>query len=79
MPYQIALAGHVLQVVDVLNHLHVAAQVTVVVKAHGELDRGDNAGVGTCPNELSGMRVTSTIKVMPPPGQTNTGAPPLDT
>ena len=28
------------------------------------------AGVGTEPKLLSGMRVTSAMKVMPPPGQT---------
>jgi hypothetical protein len=37
------------------------------------------AGVGTKPKARSGIRVTSTMKVMPPPGQTNTGAPPLET
>ena len=34
------------------------------------------AGVGTVPKLLAGMRITSTIKVMPPPGQTYAGAPP---
>ena len=28
------------------------------------------AGVGTHPKELSGMRVTSTMMVIPPPGHT---------
>ena len=34
------------------------------------------AGVGTYPNELSGMSKTSTIKVIPPPGQIYGFAPP---
>ena len=34
------------------------------------------AGVGTEPKAPSGTCVTSTMKVMPPPGQIQTGAPP---
>src|SRR6478752_7777333 len=34
------------------------------------------AGVGTQPKAFSGMRATSTMTVIPPPGQTYTGAPP---
>jgi len=34
------------------------------------------AGVGTVPKLRSGMRITSTITVMPPPGHTYAGAPP---
>ena len=34
------------------------------------------AGVGTEPKLAAGIRATSTITVMPPPGHTYTGAPP---
>jgi hypothetical protein len=34
------------------------------------------AGVGTEPKLFAGILATSTITVMPPPGHTNTGAPP---
>src|SRR5579859_5019079 len=35
-----------------------------------------SAGVGTYPNAFCGMRDTSAMKVIPPPGHTYTGAPP---
>ena len=53
-----------------------AAERGVVLAPQRELD-GRHQGRGRdVADELSGMRVTSTIRVMPPPGQTYTGAPP---
>ena len=57
--------------VEAAHAVHVAAERAIVVERACVNSIGATiAGVGTEPKLLSGMRATSTITVMPPPGQT---------
>ena len=53
------------------NMVHMAAKRGVIRRAACVNSIGaTSAGVGTLPNAKAGMRATSTMKVIPPPGQT---------
>ena len=53
-----------------------SAERRVGVAAHREFKRVDAVDISGGRNAPGGTRVTSTMNVIPPPGQTSTGAPP---